>query len=536
MKSFIQRAVVVLGCGAVQLGGAAAAVDAAASSAAKCCDILEKSFPQKTYSSTDQQNLYQKFVASYFSVNDRLTPSCAISPANTNDVAEITGLLSKNSCQFAVKSGGHGILTGSSNIVKGVTVDLRGMRNVSLNKQTKTATVQPGAKWIDVYSYMDGLGYAVPGGRAGDVGVGGLTSGGGNSFFAARYGFACDNVKRFEVVLGNGTVVQATNRTNADLFTALKGSQNNLGIITELDFVAFEQSDLWGGTAIYDKKTVPAQIKAFYEFTKNLKNDPYGSLIFVWSHFPKIPKESDRLVILNLYEYTANLTGPVTTYPSPFKGFAPDSPIGPPITNTLRIANLSSLTAELNSPAELSNLYATLTFANNLTVLNEVVRILNKELDYYKKDPFYEYASILLQPLPRLFTERSIERGGNVLGLDRYQDDNVLFLLDMAWNGTQYDARIRSLADKVIGDLTTYLSEVKALKDFQYINCMKRSVNAVYNKHAFEDQDPLGGYGPAALAKIKAASKKYDAGQVFQKLVPGGYKLAGAGSGNKYNH
>ena len=52
---------------------------------------------------------------------------------------------------------------------------------------------------------------------------------------------------------------------------------------------------------------------------------------------------------------------------------------------------------------------------------------------------------------------------------------------------------------------------------------------------AYESQDPLGGYGPAALAKIKAASRKYDAGQVFQKLVPGGFKLAGAGSGNKYD-
>ena len=44
----------------------------------------------------------------------------------------------------------------------------------------------------------------------------------------------------------------------------------------------------------------------------------------------------------------------------------------------------------------------------------------------------------------------------------------------------------------------------------------------------------MGGYGPSALGKIKAASAKYDVGQVFQKLVPGGFKLAGAGSGNKY--
>ena len=165
-----------------------------------------------------------------------------------------------------------------------------------------------------------------------------------------------------------------------------------------------------------------------------------------------------------------------------------------------------------------------MTFSNKLPVLEQVAKIINDKLNYYKKDPFYTYASILLQPLPRVFTDKSIEKGGNVLGLDRYKDDNILFLLDMAWNGTQYDARIRHLADDVMGTLTTYLQGAGALKDFQYLN------------YAFQDQDPLGGYGPAALSKIRAASKKYDPGQVFQRLVPGGFKLATAGNGNKYTH
>ena len=172
----------------------------------------------------------------------------------------------------------------------------------------------------------------------------------------------------------------------------------------------------------------------------------------------------------------------------------------------------------------LSNLYATLTFTNKLPVLQEVVKIINREFDVYKKNAFYEYASIEFQPLPRLFTDNSLARGGNVLGLDRYHDNNIIFLLDMAWNGTQYDAQIRSLADNVMGNLTTYLKGVGELKDFQYLN------------YAFQDQDPLGGYGKAALSKIKAASKKYDPGQVFQRLVPGGWKLATAGTGNKYTH
>lgn len=41
-----------------------------------------------------------------------------------------------------------------------------------------------------------------------------MSLGGGISFFAARYGFVCDNVRNFEVVLGNGTLTSANTTHN----------------------------------------------------------------------------------------------------------------------------------------------------------------------------------------------------------------------------------------------------------------------------------------------------------------------------------
>ena len=72
-----------------------------------------------------------------------------------------------------------------------------------------------------------------------------------------------------------------------------------------------------------------------------------------------------------------------------------------------------------------SNLYATLTFSNNLTVMQRVAEIIDDELNFYKKNPFFYYASVQFQPLPRIFTDHSLERGGNVLGLDRDNDNNI---------------------------------------------------------------------------------------------------------------
>lgn len=69
--------------------------------------------------------------------------------------------------------------------------------------------------------------YFVPGAEVSDVGVAGLRLGGGISFFAVRYGFVCDNIKNFEIVLGNDTVISANATHNPDLFKALKA---DLGI------------------------------------------------------------------------------------------------------------------------------------------------------------------------------------------------------------------------------------------------------------------------------------------------------------------
>ncbi|KAI9746929.1 MAG: hypothetical protein M1835_002318, partial [Candelina submexicana] len=58
-----------------------------------------------------------------------------------------------------------------------------------------------------------------------------------------------------------------------------------------------------------------------------------------------------------------------------------------------------------------------------------------------------------------------------------------------------------------------FLQGAQALNNFQYLN------------YADTKQNPIAGYGQANVDKLVAASKKYDPAQVFQKLVPGGFKL-----------
>jgi FAD/FMN-containing dehydrogenase len=52
------------------------------------------------------------------------------------------------------------------------------MNNVAVSSDRKTVSIQPGAKWEEVYFKLDAVGLAVPGGRDAGVGAGGLLLGG----------------------------------------------------------------------------------------------------------------------------------------------------------------------------------------------------------------------------------------------------------------------------------------------------------------------------------------------------------------------
>jgi FAD/FMN-containing dehydrogenase len=87
---------------------------------------------------------------------------------------------------------------GFANINGGVTIDMTALSSVTVNDDYTVVSIGSGAIWLDVYSYLDTLGLSVAGGRNCLVGVGGLTLGGGISYFAPRVGWACDNVANFE--------------------------------------------------------------------------------------------------------------------------------------------------------------------------------------------------------------------------------------------------------------------------------------------------------------------------------------------------
>ena len=167
---------------------------------------------------------------------------------------------------------------------------------------------------------------------------------GGLSYLAPRYGFVCDNVALFEVVLASGEITQAYPAVkdplipgmNEDLFQALKGGSNNFGIVTRIDYKTLSMGKMWGGQIVYNISQAPTALRAFADFTAATPYDEYATTIQSVAYV-----EGFGLVGVNDFEYTKEIANP--------PAFAGWDGIQPRLTSSLRIANLKDITDEQGS-------------------------------------------------------------------------------------------------------------------------------------------------------------------------------------------
>lgn len=195
---------------------------------------------------------------------------------------------------------------GASNAPGGVTIDLARLNSIKVNAQDSTVSVGPAATWDAVFTKLDPLGLSVAGGRVAGVGVGGLTLGGGLSHFSPRCGWTCDTVTAFEVVLADGSIVEANAAYNKDLFRGLRGGCNNFGIVTRIDLKTFEQGTVWSATIYSPLSTVEDQIKIFAKLATAENYDENASFVTGFGY----SQSQNMTVVTNDLVYTKAVENP----------------------------------------------------------------------------------------------------------------------------------------------------------------------------------------------------------------------------------
>lgn len=114
-----------------------------------------------------------------------------------------------------------------------------------------------------------------------------------------------------------------------------------------------------------------------------------------------------------------------------------------------------------------------------------------------------------------IFQRMPVVESGNSLGLEDSKDPLVLCLLSVTWTQAQDDATVNSVTQALIEKIDEATKAAGLFDRFKYLN------------YAASFQDPIGSYGPASKAQLRAVSKKYDPEGFFQTGVPGGFKLFG---------
>jgi hypothetical protein len=455
--------------------------------------------------STAGSSTYNYEESRYWSQQQANTdPTCRFSPTSALEVSFAILTLQVTQCEFAVKSGGHAAFSGASNIQGGVTIDLINLNEISVSADKTQTSIGPGNRWYDVYSYLEPLGLSVIGGRVSDIGVGGLTLGGGISFFSSRYGWACDNVNTYEVVFADGTINEVTYHSYPDLYFALRGGGNNFGIVTRFDLVTFPQGDLWAGgqTYFYSEATATELNNAFYWLNINAPSDPYAQVILAYAYV----QAYGLYVIASDLQYSKPVVNP------PILQNFTSTPGA--IANTLAVVNLTTLTQEFNAsnPGGNRQTYWALMVKNSPTLITDIVAIFQEEVNAVANVTGI-LPSLAFQPISTDMTSHFSKNGGNALGISPADGPLNLLNLVFSWTDASDDAAIFQASRNIINrsNATAYAQNL----GYPYI----------YQNYAALEQPVFPSYGAANLAKLQAVSKKYDPNRVWQKLQPGYFKL-----------
>jgi FAD/FMN-containing dehydrogenase len=164
---------------------------------------------------------------------ENVRPEAVVLCATPADVSATIEFAKRVGLQTAVRSGGHSVAGRSS--TEGMVIDVTPMSSVSVAGEV--ATVGAGVRLGTLYDALQEHGLTIPAGCGPDVGIGGLTLGGGIGILGRTYGLTCDNLLRAELVLADGRVVECDEHRDKELFWALRGAGGgNFGVVTSFVF------------------------------------------------------------------------------------------------------------------------------------------------------------------------------------------------------------------------------------------------------------------------------------------------------------
>ncbi|KAI8957882.1 FAD-binding domain-containing protein [Daldinia sp. FL1419] len=456
-------------------------------------DVNGTLFPSDGIAYTDVEDVN-------YSAACRLPAACIVSPKNAQEVSTVIKILSKTGTRFSVRSGGHNYIPGFASVgEEGVLISLSNLNSTELSEDKKTARIGPGNRWQVVYETLVPEGLAVVGGRVGPVGVGGLMLGGGLSYFATQRGLALDNVKSYEVVLADGSIVTASaDNEHSDLYKGLRGGASNFGIVTSYELYTYPIGGFYIDARAYSPDQTPDFLRAVAEYQKEGQLDPLSSISVCYG----VQLLETGPTILLLYNKPVQQAEAFEA----FYSLGSYQPIIPAFNGSL--LDIMALTGSRFSTGEIRTYGETFSHKADADLMVELYDIFTEET---KSLPTGASAIWVPNPIAASVATIGKQHGGNLLGLEEVPQQWYEWYI--TWTDPAQDRTVWDISQRITQRCTEVSQAKGLLLPYLFMNT------------AGKTQNVLKSYGAENVEFIKATAAKYDPQRVFQTLQNDGFLI-----------
>jgi FAD/FMN-containing dehydrogenase len=197
-------------------------------------------------------------------------PGAILRCTSTEDVVAAVEVARANGLPPSIRCGGHSV-SGKALSDGGLTIDLNGMRAVTVDPERRLVHAGGGCLLGDIDEATARHGLIVPAGIMSETGVAGLALGGGIGWFSRKHGLTCDQFVSLELVLASGEVIEVSATRHPELFWALKGGGGNFGVVTRFTFQAHQFGPMMRlGVSLYEPEDAAQALREYASIVPTL--------------------------------------------------------------------------------------------------------------------------------------------------------------------------------------------------------------------------------------------------------------------------
>lgn len=161
-------------------------------------------------------------------------------------------------------------------------------------------------------------------------------------------------------------------------------------------------------------------------------------------------------------------------------------------------------------------MWFTLSFKNDARVVKKAAELHEAFVaDMLKIVPAKDLVTqSLWQPVPKMFADIGVKKGGNVLGLDMVEGNSLLWLCAASVKTAEHESILHRKGAAMTAELKSYAESIDATIPWIYVN------------YADPSQNALKSYGEKNVKFMQEVAAKYDPHGIFQKMVPGSFRVS----------